>query len=360
MRKHDEGYPCPERGSGDKGTQNKGILGTWRQRTKKLVDRFTAILSFSGSQTFLQNNSRVVLAQVQPSVQADIQATLLEVLQVNIILDIDFGNDHQLQEARRFLEKCRNTVSVSCELTDYLQTVAHRKDETLASSRKQFFEGVRRFAQLLEIREQSRVMSIQFGEFIDKTHVLQQQTEESDRSNQSKSLFQDNDEDSFETDLALSYIETILNRFAEGNEVLADVADFYWDYLPVEVQEYLFADMQHQLKRSNSFSNKKTIHALIPEVTSIYIASISRLENSVSRARTLGEFMPKVRLSELDSRCLSGDVSNDTTLQEQNELGTLTTDEDTGYTLEELLEGMTPENSHEAADWGEPVGNEIW
>ena len=29
-------------------------------------------------------------------------------------------------------------------------------------------------------------------------------------------------------------------------------------------------------------------------------------------------------------------------------------------TLEELIEGITPENLHEPFDWGPPVGKEIW
>lgn len=29
-------------------------------------------------------------------------------------------------------------------------------------------------------------------------------------------------------------------------------------------------------------------------------------------------------------------------------------------TLSELVKGMTPENRHEATDWGPPVGKEIW
>ncbi|WP_330203434.1 AbrB/MazE/SpoVT family DNA-binding domain-containing protein [Cyanobacterium sp. DS4] len=29
------------------------------------------------------------------------------------------------------------------------------------------------------------------------------------------------------------------------------------------------------------------------------------------------------------------------------------------YTLEELLEGMTPEKQHNEVDWGEPVGEEV-
>ena len=30
------------------------------------------------------------------------------------------------------------------------------------------------------------------------------------------------------------------------------------------------------------------------------------------------------------------------------------------YTLEELLDGMTPKNVHPEIDWGPPVGKEIW
>ncbi|OKH28455.1 AbrB/MazE/SpoVT family DNA-binding domain-containing protein [Chroogloeocystis siderophila] len=30
------------------------------------------------------------------------------------------------------------------------------------------------------------------------------------------------------------------------------------------------------------------------------------------------------------------------------------------YTLEELLEGMTPDNFHSETDAGTPVGNEVW
>lgn len=34
--------------------------------------------------------------------------------------------------------------------------------------------------------------------------------------------------------------------------------------------------------------------------------------------------------------------------------------QEVGYSLEELLEGVTEENLHDAVEWGEPVGKEIW
>lgn len=30
------------------------------------------------------------------------------------------------------------------------------------------------------------------------------------------------------------------------------------------------------------------------------------------------------------------------------------------YLLDELVAGITPDNRHEAMDWGPPVGNEVW
>ncbi|MGK3141104.1 type II toxin-antitoxin system antitoxin MazE [Pantoea sp. C2G6] len=34
--------------------------------------------------------------------------------------------------------------------------------------------------------------------------------------------------------------------------------------------------------------------------------------------------------------------------------------QEVSYSLEALLEGVTPENLHDPVDWGEPVGKEIW
>ncbi len=33
---------------------------------------------------------------------------------------------------------------------------------------------------------------------------------------------------------------------------------------------------------------------------------------------------------------------------------------DPGYTLENLVKDMTPDNRHEATDWGDAVGRESW
>jgi hypothetical protein len=267
-------------------------------------------------------------------------------VQVNIIHSINFGNDRQLQETRRFLEKCRDTVSLSCELTDFLEAVARCKGETLAVARKQLFRAAHKIAKLFEFREQSRKMGVQFRAYVDELRMSEMALDES------------SPEFDFEGDLLLSYIDVLLQRWAEGNEVLADIAEQFWVYLPIEVQEYLSSDMEFQLGlRDKSSSDALVEYA--PETVNAYIASVSRAENSVSRAKALNESMPQVRLTELDKRCLTDDGNWESTFNEQNPTKS-TTPQSKSYTLEELLEGVTPENSHEATDWGKPVGNEVW
>lgn len=298
----------------------------------------------------------------------DVKRSLWEVLQVNIIHGINFENDRQLQETRRFLEKCADAVSLSCELTDFLGAVAHLKGETLALAKKRHAKAARETKNLLEFREQSRKMGIQFQAHVKETYGSEEVLERVEpfvalnfKDDSVKGDLGDFDDDlpddDFEWDLTSSYFEVLLQRWSEGNEVLADIAEQYWDYLPVEVQDYLLYDLEFQLNVIDAsdceISCKRTVEAM-----RTYRASVSRAENSISRAKALNESMPKVRLTELNKRCLTNSVSNKNDENKQN-APELTTSQDKGYTLEELLEGVTPENSHEATDWGKPVGNEV-
>lgn len=283
---------------------------------------------------------------------------------MNIIHGVNFGNERQLelqlQETRRFLEKCRDTVSLSCELTDFLGNVAQHRGETLAVARKQIYKAACKIAQLFEYREQSRKMGLQFEACVKKfcaskgiaqdvidsaeTHVL---IEFCDNSSTGES-----DGCDFEPNLLFSYAKVIFQRWAEGNEIVADVAEQYWDYLPVEVQDYLCNDINRHLEVSSQNAASDSSF----EVLNIYAASVSRAENSVLRAKALNASMPKVRLTDLDKRCLKHEAK----ISKQENQVESATPSSKGYTLEELLEGVSPENSHEAADWGEPVGNEVW
>ncbi len=347
VRKNDERNPCHMRGSGDKWIQRNMLRMFWR--------RFMVCVCPVESQTFLQNESTVELVDVKDS--------LWEVLQVNIIHGVNFGNERQfelqLQETRRFLEKCRDTVSLSCELTDFLENVAQSRGETLAVARKQISKAAHKIAQLFEYREQSSTMGLQFEAYLRKVCASKGVTEEAETS--SMVMLCDNLSNQgqgtcdFEGNLLFSYAEVILQRWAEGNEVLADVAEQYWDYLPVEVQEYLCDDISRHLQVRDGHLQDGYSDSNF-EVLNVYIASVSRAENSISRAKALNESMPKVRLTELDKRCLEHQEKSSV---QEKEIES-TTPSSKGYTLEELLEGVSPENSHEAADWGEPIGNEVW
>jgi hypothetical protein len=311
------------------------------------------------SQTFLQNESTVELVDVKDS--------LWEILQVNIIHGVNFGNERQLelqlQETRRFLEKCRATVSLSCELTDFLEKVAQHKGETLAVARRQLYKAAYTVAQLFEYREQSYKMGLQFEAYLKKLCASKGVAEEAIINAKTTTLVdlcddlgaENPEQCDFEEDLLLSYGEVILQRWAEGNEIIADIAEQYWDYLPVEVQKYLCDDIsRHQQVRDKIIQTATSDCSL--KISDIYVASVARAENSVSRAKLLNESMPKVRIADLDKRCLS---YKGKTPRQENEIEA-TTPSSKGYTLEELVEGVSPENSHEASDWGEPIGNEVW
>lgn len=362
MRKDDECNPLHTGGSANKASQKTAGrtsgFSWWSKAVDRFVYRFVFCVLPRKLQTFLQNESTVELE--------DVKGALWEVLQVNIIHSINFGNDRQLQETRRFLEKCRHAVSLSCELTDFLEAVAQRKGETLAVAKKHTAKAAREIAKLFEFREQSVNMSAQLKAYMDEIYPEEvlKELELSALSNSDDEAFifeSENDfqeEEDFERDLALSYVEAILLRWAEGNEVLADIAAQYWDYLPIEVQKYLLDDIEFQLNlRNQSFS--RVFYKYVDEAIKTYMASVSRAENSISRAKALNKSMPKVRLTELDKRCLTDNTDRKDIQKWQNPLE-LDPPQGKSYTLEELLEEVTPENSHEATDWGKPVGNEVW
>lgn len=345
MRKNDERYPRLERVIAENASQKNAEKNAaiWFQQTfVKLVYRLAMKLRIrwivDGSQTFGENVSKVVLA--------DVKTNLSEVLQVNILRDITFGNDYQLQEARRLLEKCRGITSLGCELTDFLEKLAHYKGETLTESRKKVSSVARKFSRLFEIREQVLNMAKQVKAYAIQTLDVSSSDEEQD----------------FVLSLLSFYAESLLQRDYEGNEIAADIADQYWDYLPLEFQNYLVVYLQAEITSKDTLP-KDVLIEYIPETVKTYEASISRLENSISKALEFGKSAPKVRLSELDARCLVDEnkesqhpASNET----EDEIEELTPSSNRGYTLEELLGKVTPENSHEATDWGKPVGNEVW
>lgn len=337
-------YHDPVRDSGEKSSQSKPRdVDVWFIWSFKLINKFfRSLVSVTRSRIFRKNESKVLLA--------DPKTTLLREPPVNILAKIYSGDDCQSQEVQSFLEKCRDNVSLPSELADFFMDLAHYKAETPVVVESKLLKAAHKLSDLFEIKEQCYVITDQLKAFASKT--LNNFTDSSKPEQESENF-------TFEYKLCLLYVESFLSRTADGNELSADIVEQYWDYLPEEAQKFLLDDARRALEIRDSLLSSENLTSCVSEIAKVYQASASRLENSFYRAIKLGELMPKVRLSDLDDRCFANKdfQSRSCSSEVKDEFSAF---QSTGYTLEELLEGMTPENSHEATDWGEPVGNEVW
>lgn len=352
MRKNDERYPRPERGLDEKGSQDF-VFFLSQTRVAMLEDLFSDHIYGSHNKIIKRDKVGV----------ADLKTFLSEVLQVNIIHEINFDNDCQIEEARRFLEKCRDIVSLTCELTDFLENLSHFKGETLRVTREKHYEAAKRLGDLFELREQARKMSSQVKSLKLKTGNVEDFREELEKQASTQSFPDEfgnpSKEVTFEDELLFYYFNVILERYADGNNVLAEIAQQYWDYFPEELQHYLAADMTCQIKAKNYLSDAISPFETAPKNIRQYLASVVHAEDAIKKAKESQGLAPTVRLSELDKRCLPSSRKKDKS-GVKGDSDTLTTPPNKGYTLEELLGKVTPENSHEATDWGKPFGSEVW
>ncbi|MFM9904062.1 MAG: AbrB/MazE/SpoVT family DNA-binding domain-containing protein [Pyrinomonadaceae bacterium] len=62
------------------------------------------------------------------------------------------------------------------------------------------------------------------------------------------------------------------------------------------------------------------------------------------------------------SFAVESNVTRGSTVEVSMNNGTIvvTPVEDSKYTLEDLVDGITDENRHDEIEWGRPVGNEVW
>lgn len=127
----------------------------------------------------------------------------------------------------------------------------------------------------------------------------------------------------------------------------------YWDYFPQNVQVFLASSIRAKVVAAKSLHDEfKNIDSSITEMIE---SSLFSLEKAVETAIKQSKDMPKFYIPE---SMISREVT-DTSLVSNNRK-TLPTKRNKKYTLEELVSKITPENSHEATDWGDPVGEEAW
>jgi hypothetical protein len=244
-----------------------------------------------------------------------------------------------LQEAQNFLEKCLVNDCPSSEFTNSVLQVAQYKGETLASVKEKLAVVSDSLITLANIRRQIIVQASQIQRFSDKP-------------------LGDTKDSNLKQELLEFYCQGLFQKIGEQNIFLGNLINLYWDYIPEEVQKILFAQFEGELALEQKIASGE----LPDSFDASYKEALSFLKNSVFSAiksDNVSHLKPKVRLPEEELRFLT-DISkksvNSADILSESSPKTL----NKSYTLEELLEEISPDSQNEVIDCGEPVGNEVW
>ena len=265
----------------------------------------------------------------------------------DLVLNKDYL-EKEIHEVWVFLEKCLITDSGNKEFIDFVERIAFLKNESFSAVSEKLgiaCEGLADFSQII------KQVEIQLKQAVSYLNKKISQTEEIRKHKTGSRFAKDKNELSFEEKFALEIIEGINEQLVEANTVIVNVVENAWDYLPVDVHEAFqkWAEIQ---KKINYRKN-------LGEISEEFKASSENRDNVILNAMEKGKSLPKFRISDLHKR-----ISNK---QQQNTQEKLLENSDNKtifptkqYTLEELLEKITPENTHEETNWGNAVGQEIW
>ena len=254
----------------------------------------------------------------------------------------------ELHEVRVFLEKCLINNSYHQEFTDFVERIACLKNEdfsTLSEKVMRAYEGVADFIQIIK---QVEIQLKQATSYLGKRLFKIKET----RVQKTGSNFvKDNNELTFEEKFAFEIVERINEQLIEANTVIINVIEDAWDYLPVEVKEVF--QKWAKIKGKIDYSN-------LGKIFEGYKASSEKLDNAILNAIEKGKSLPNFCLSNSNER-----IPNEPQQQNTQEKFLENLSDDTiyptrRYTLEELVEKITPENKHEETNWGNAVGQEIW
>ena len=271
---------------------------------------------------------------------------------LNIMQDLVLNKDdlaREIHEVRVFLEKCLISNSCDQEFIDFVDVIAVLKNENhsaLKEKLRRTYEGLSDFRQIIEqVEIQLKQATSYLGKKILETGEARKQKTGSSFANNKNEL-------TFEEKFALEITKGIYEQLIEANTAIINVVEHGWDYLPVELQEGF--QKWVEIKRKTDYSKK------IGEIFKGYILSCENRDKAILSAIEKGKFLPKFRSSNPHEG-----VSNEQQQQNTQKKFLKNSSDDTiystrRYTLEELLEKITPENTHEETTWGNAVGQEIW
>ncbi len=270
-----------------------------------------------------------------------LDSSMIRVEQVSILSPIDANQLRQI----KFLEQCFVSESLDGELAEFCSDLAQLKDETLSAVTGKLLVASDTLRDLLKLRSQIRTQ-------IEQVEARIKRLKDVRPTRIAKNLLRISSgnrfrwrKSSFEVKLLSQVVEEICQQICESNELTAELIDGYWDYFPVDLQESLlewFQNLIEVLETCDTTSDEK------------FNASVLRLKNSICRAVEIGKSKSNFRFSrffETAVSCTNNEFSSEESLPAAH---------NKKYTLEELVAGVTPENSHEATDWGSPVGEELW
>jgi|GEM_PF-2374440 len=259
------------------------------------------------------------------------------------------GVEKEIHEVRVFLEKCLITDSGNKEFTDFVERIAVLKNENFKAVIEKLrlaCEGLADFSQII------RQVEIQLKQAMSYLAKRILETEEIEKQNKGSRFVKEKNELSFEEKFALEILEGVNEQLVEADTVIINVVESTWDYLPVDVHEAFQKWAEIQRKINDSIKD-------LGEIFEGFKASSENRDNVILNATEKGKSFPKFRISDLHKR-----ISNKQQQNTQEKLLKNSDDETIfptrRYTLEELLEKITPENTHEETNWGNAVGQEIW
>jgi hypothetical protein len=270
---------------------------------------------------------------------------------LNTMQDLVLSKDNlqELHEVRVFLEKCLINNSCDQEFIDFLAKIACLKNEDLSILKEKVmraYEGVANVNQVItQVEIQLKQATSYLGKKIFKIKEIREQKTGSN-------VVRDKNELTFEEKFAFEVIEGVYEQLIEANKIILSVVENAWDYLPVDVQEVF--------QKWTKIQGKIDYSRKLGKIFEDYKASSKKLDKAILNAIKKGKFLPKFHIFNS-----SEGIFNEQAQQNTQEKSSKNSSEDTiystrRYTLEELVEKITPDNTYEETNWGNAVGQEIW
>lgn len=272
---------------------------------------------------------------------------------LNTMQDLVLSKDNlqELHEVRVFLEKCLINNSCDQEFIEFLVEIARLKNEDFSISQEKVMKADEGVANVNQVIRQVEIQLKQATSYLGKKILkIKEIREQKTGSN----VVRDKNELTFEEKFAFEVIEGVYKQLIEANKIIISIVENAWDYLPGDVQEVFQKWAKIQRQRKKDYSRK------LGKIFEDYKASSEKLDKAILNAIKKGKSLPKFYIFNS-----SKGILNEQPQQNTQEKFSKNSSEDTiyptrRYTLEELVEKITPDNTYEETNWGNAVGQEIW